>query len=95
MNTTGIIIRPILTEKATDMVQKNIYTFEVSPKANKNTIREALTVLYSVKVGDVAVQIRKGKEKRVGRRMQTKKVQDKKIAYVTVLEGTINLFPKP
>ncbi len=95
MNTTSIIIKPILTEKATGKSQKNIYTFEVSLKANKHTVKEALVRLYKVKVGSVTLLVRKGKEKKVGRRMRAKKQADKKIAYVTVTEGTISLFPKP
>ena len=36
----------------------------------------------------------KGKVKKVGKRQVEKKATDKKIAYVTVKKGTINVFPK-
>lgn len=92
---TAVIIKPILTEKATGMAEKNVYVFEVGARATKDSVREVLRSLYKVTVSKVAILKRKGKEKRVGRRMKAKREKDQKIAYVTVTEGTINLFPKP
>lgn len=94
MKTNIIIIKPVLTEKATGMSQKGVYTFEVDQSANKNSVKELLTKLYKVKISQVKMLVRKGKLKKVGRRMQTKKSTDRKYAYVTVTEGTISLFPK-
>ena len=92
---TPVIIKPLLTEKATGMSQKNIYTFEVGTKANKHSVKEALIKLYNVKIGNVTILVRKGKMKKVGRKMQPKKNANRKVAYVTVTEGTISMFPKP
>ena len=38
--------------------------------------------------------VRKGKKRRVGRRMKVKNMADKKIAFIKVSEGKIDLFPQ-
>jgi len=54
----------------------------------------AVESMFKVKVASVRISIRNGKEKRVGRKMQKVSKPDLKIAYVTVKEGTIDIFPK-
>ncbi len=89
-----VLIRPILTEKATNLVQNQVYMFEVDKKANKLQIKHALEKLYKVKVGEVKVMIRKGKEKKTGKKMKIKKMSDRKIAFIKLTEGKIDLFPQ-
>lgn len=89
-----VLIRPILTEKATNLVQSQVYMFEVDKKANKFQIKQALEKLYKVKTGKIKIMIRKGKEKKTGKKMQIKKMADRKIAFVKLIEGKINLFPQ-
>lgn len=89
-----ILIKPILTEKATNLVQNNVYMFEVDKKANKHKVRHAIEKLYKVKTGEVKIMVRKGKEKRVGKKGLLKKTSDKKIAFVRLIEGKIDLFPQ-
>ncbi|MFA6080938.1 MAG: 50S ribosomal protein L23 [Patescibacteria group bacterium] len=89
-----ILIRPILTEKATNLVQANVYMFEVDLKANKHQVKQALEKLYKVKTGEVKIMVRKGKEKRVGKKGLLKKTASKKIAFVKLIEGKIDLFPQ-
>ncbi|KKQ02141.1 MAG: 50S ribosomal protein L23 [Candidatus Roizmanbacteria bacterium GW2011_GWA2_36_23] len=89
-----IIVRPILTEKATNHTKNSTYMFEVNRHANAYQIKEALTKLYQVKIKDIRVLIRKGKEKRTGKRMKTKILPDIKIAYIVLKEGKFDLFPQ-
>jgi large subunit ribosomal protein L23 len=89
-----ILVKPILTEKATNLVQSKVYMFEVDKDANKNQIKQALEQLYKVKTGDVKVMIRKGKEKKVGKKGLLKKSPSRKIAFVKLVEGKIDLFPQ-
>lgn len=89
-----ILIKPILTEKATNLVQNNVYMFEVDKKANKHQVKQALEKLYKVKTGEVKIMIRKGKEKKVGKKGLLKKSSDRKIAFVRLVEGKIDLFPQ-
>jgi len=89
-----ILIKPILTEKATNLVQNKVYMFEVDKDANKHQIKQALEKLFKVKTGEVKVMIRKGKEKKVGKKGLLKKDASRKIAFVKLKEGKIDLFPQ-
>ncbi|MBI4009035.1 50S ribosomal protein L23 [Candidatus Roizmanbacteria bacterium] len=94
MKINEILLKPIITEKATNLSQKKVYMFEVHIKANKDQIGEALEKLYQVEVNDVKIMIRKGKVRKLGRRMSIKKMKDRKIAFVSLRKGEINLFPQ-
>jgi large subunit ribosomal protein L23 len=59
-----IMIKPIVTEKATALTEKrNVYTFRVSPDANKAQIKETVQGLYGVKVVSVNTMRYDGKRK--------------------------------
>ena len=94
MKITNIISRPLVTEKSTQLAQKKVYQFEVNANANKHQVAQTVEELFKVKVDRVRIAIRKGKEKRVGKKMMAKKREDVKIAYVTLSEGSIDLFPQ-
>lgn len=94
MQINEVLLKPVVTEKATNLANRKVYTFETHLKANKYQIREALEKLYPVKVKNVKVIIRKGKERKVGKRMAIKKLPDRKIAFITLKEGKIDLFPQ-
>ena len=88
-----IIYRPLITEKATRLLELNQYTFEVDPKATKPEIRSAIEQLFDVKVVGISTANPPQKTRRVGqfkgRRAQVKK------AMVTLAEGnSITLFPE-
>ena len=72
-----IILKPILTEKATKLSQFNKVVFEVTSKTNKNEIKGAVEKLFSVKVKSVNIINIKGKVKRfkgiLGKRNDIKK----------------------
>ena len=93
MQLNRVFIRPLMTEKGANLAKGGSYMFEVHMNSTKPQVRTALETLYKVKVKEVKLLIRKGKEKRAGRRMTTKQLPDKKIAVVTLKEGKIDLFP--
>ncbi len=65
---TKIILRPVITEKATILKEKfREVCFEVPPTANKSEIKKAVETLFKVKVESVRTQAKHGKERRVGR----------------------------
>lgn len=87
-----LIRRPLVTEKATILLEDNKYVFEVHPKATKPDIKAAIEQLFDVKVTKVNVQRPPAKKRRfgrfVGQRPQYKR------AIVTLAEGDeIVLFP--
>lgn len=66
-NFHDILVRPLITEKATDMMQEDKYTFVVPLKANKVEIRQAVEHVFKVKVLAVNTVRVMGKTKRMGR----------------------------
>ncbi len=81
-----VIQRPIISEKSTALAEiAGRYVFEVSLKANKQEIRDAVQRLFNVKVREVRTMIMHGKVKRVGR-FETTRSNWKK-ALVTLAEG--------
>ncbi|MDA1316450.1 MAG: 50S ribosomal protein L23 [bacterium] len=94
MNISEVIYKPVITEKSSQLSQKKVYAFEVNTQSDKDKIAQALETLYKVKIGSVKTIIRKGKTKKVGRKLIPKQRPDIKIAYISVLEGTIDLFPQ-
>lgn len=94
MRINNILIKPLLTEKTTSLVQKGVYVFVVNNKANKNKIKEGVEKLFKVKVAVVRLSVRKGKIRKVGKKMIPKKKPDRKIAFVKLSEGKINIFPQ-
>lgn len=94
MKINTVINQPLITEKSTQKASKGVYLFEVSKEANKDKIAKTVENLYEVKVKSVRISVRKGKIKRFGRKMKSKTMPDRKIAYVTLSKGAIDLFPK-
>lgn len=94
MKINSVLNQPLITEKSTQLAGKSVYLFDVSRDANKHQVARTVESLYDVTVKSVKMVVRKGKEKRVGRKMKTKQMPDRKIAYVTVSKGEIDLFPK-
>ena len=91
MNKFDVLIRPIITEKTTLLMQENKYTFQVPLNANKVEIRKAVESIFNVKVEKVATIRVLGKTKRMGRTQG--KRSDYKKAIVTLKAGeTIELF---
>ncbi|GIV97521.1 MAG: 50S ribosomal protein L23 [Herpetosiphonaceae bacterium] len=63
MNAYEIIIRPVITEKNTNLMELGKYTFEVAPGANKPMIKRAVEELFDVHVLDVNTMNVRGKRK--------------------------------
>jgi len=92
---TGIIFRPIVTEKLTNLQDKGIYAFEVDLDANKIEIARAVAKKFGVTVVGVRTMNYKGKTKtQMTRRGRFEgKTSHFKKAIVTLKEGDkINLF---
>ena len=93
----GVIVKPIFTEKQTDITYKfeNRYGFIVKPHANKVDIKNEIEALYNVHVVRVNTMRYEGKsETRYTKSgMVTGRKPSYKKAIVTLKEGeTIDLF---
>lgn len=94
MRIHDVIIKPLITEKALASGQQSVYVFQVATAASKHQVKEAIETLFKVEVGTIKTLLRKGKEKRVGRRGKIKVQPDMKKAYITVTKGSIDIVPK-
>lgn len=86
-----VIIRPVISEHSYDMMENNVYTFEVAKSANKIEIAKAIEEIFDVKVTKVNTLNVKSKPKRV--RYTMGRTRTWKKAMVTLAEGdSIELF---
>ena len=80
-----LILSPVITEKATNLSERNQVLFRVARHATKPQIKEAVEKLFDVKVKSVNTHLRKGKVKAfkgtVGEQSEVKR------AIVTLEEG--------
>lgn len=91
MEDRDILIRPIVTEKSTALMEQGKYTFRVSLAATKIQIRQAVEQIFKVKVQAVNTMRYEGKLKRMGRTQGRR--SDWKKAVVTLKPGeAIELF---
>lgn len=89
-NPHDVIIKPVVSEKAYNLIDHGQYTFVVAPDANKVQIKDAIEQIFKVKVESVNTQNRTGK--RVRTRTGWGKRNDTKRAIVTLKEGSIDVF---
>ena len=86
-----ILIRPLITEKSTRLIEQGQYTFEVHREANKIQIREAVEKTFNVKVKAVNTLNMPRKERRRGRTVGS--IPGWKKAIVTLQAGeSIDIF---
>ncbi|AFZ37577.1 50S ribosomal protein L23 [Stanieria sp. NIES-3757] len=88
-----LTIKPIVTEKATLLMEQNKYVFDVLPKATKPEIKAAIESLFDVTVTKVNTLRLPRRKRRVGRFLGYK--PQYKRAIITLQEGdSITLFPE-
>jgi len=91
MNPHQIVIRPLITEKNTNLMSLGKYSFQVDRNANKPQIKLAIEALFSVRVIAVHTMNVRGKLRRRGKDYGY--TADWKKAIVTLAPGDrIELF---
>jgi large subunit ribosomal protein L23 len=81
-----VLLAPQISEKATYLADKNNQViFRVAPDATKPEVKAAVELLFKVSVESVQIANVKGKKKRFGRHMGSRKGWKK--AYVRVKSG--------
>jgi large subunit ribosomal protein L23 len=70
LNPLSVLVRPLITEKATRLHGENKYAFQVQAHANKTQVKAAVEKGFDVKVTAVNIMVMKGKPYRArGNRM--------------------------
>jgi large subunit ribosomal protein L23 len=91
MDSSQIIIRPVVSEKSYVLATAGKYTFRVHPDAHKTQIRQAVEALFDVTVLEVRTSTVQPKPKRRG--YTAGRTRAWKKAVVQVAEGdTIPVF---
>lgn len=86
-----IIRRPVVTEKATKLMEQGRYVFAVDANATKPEIKQAIESLFKVKVVAVNTVSMPGKPRRLG--VFRGRTPEWKKAIVTLAKGqTIRVF---
>ncbi len=82
----SVLKAPVISEKSTIAAETNKqFVFNVQKQATKNQIKQAVELMFEVKVDSVRVLNVKGKKKRFGQTLG--KRSDWKKAYVKLKEG--------
>jgi large subunit ribosomal protein L23 len=82
----NVLIAPHVTEKTSMAMQNhNQYTFRVKRNATKTDIKQAVELMFEVKVKGVQIVNEPGKTRRFGRLVGH--TQDWKKAYVSLVQG--------
>ncbi len=84
-----VLIKPIVTEKITQLHEKGVYGFVVDKRANKVEIKKAIELMYGVNVNQVRTMNVRGKVKTrfTKRGVVTGRTRSYKKALVTVAQG--------
>ncbi len=67
LNVYDVLRRPIITEKSSGLQLHGKYVFEVSRRANKDQVKEAVETAFKVNVTAVNMVNVEGKKRRAGR----------------------------
>lgn len=90
-NPYDVIVRQLITEKSTNLVEKGKYTFEVKQGTNKIEVKQAVEAAFNVDVVDVNIINVRKKARRVGKYSGFRPAVRK--AIVTLAEGqTLDVF---
>jgi large subunit ribosomal protein L23 len=81
-----VLVEPLVSEKSARLADRaRQFVFKVVPDASKPEVRQAVELMFDVKVASVQLANVKGKVKRFGNRLGRR--ADWKKAYVTLQEG--------
>jgi len=83
MKAKDIILKPIITEKATLLVNNKTYSFWINKKATKIDVKRAIKSIYGAEVDTVRTSYQRSKD-RMLRKGPAQKRPELKKAYVTL-----------
>lgn len=90
MEARDVLKRPVITEKSSEAMAEDKYTFDVDTRANKTQVKISVEEIFDVKVESVNIINYKPKKKRMGRYQGYTNKRRK--AIVKLKEGSIDLF---
>ncbi|MHA8110107.1 50S ribosomal protein L23 [Lactobacillaceae bacterium Melli_B4] len=92
MESRDIILRPVITEATTALMDDKRYTFDVDVRATKTQVKKAIEDIFDVNVVKVNIMNLKGKKKRQGSFVGYTKKRRKAIVTLSDDSKEIQLF---
>jgi large subunit ribosomal protein L23 len=92
MHIRDVIIKPIITERTSLLMEEDKYTFQVAVNANKIQIKNAVEEIFDVKVAKVRTMRMQGKMKRMGVHIGRRPSWKKAIVSLTPDSKPIEIF---
>jgi len=93
MQINNILIKPVITEKATALHgQEGTYTFKVGLKVSKNQIKQSLKDTFDVEAYDIKTLVMPGKRKRVGKTARFGTTPMEKKAIFKLKKGKLDFY---
>lgn len=83
----AVLLRPRITEKSAQMTAQSVYTFDVSLRATKTDVAQAVRAVYKVVPEKIRMVRTPGKKVRLRTRRGTGSSSETKKAYVYLKEG--------
>ena len=90
MEARDILKRPVITEKSSEAMAEDKYTFDVDTRVKKTQVKITVEEIFDEKVESVNIMNYKPKKKRMGRYQGYTNKRRK--AIVKLKEGSIDLF---
>lgn len=87
-----VVVRPIISERSTDLAEHKKYVFKVAKNANKTEVKLAIEEIFDVKVDKVNIMNVVGKKKRRGADVGMTASSKKAIVTLTKDSKEIELF---
>lgn len=84
MNANDIIIRPVISEKSTGLMENRKYVFQVSRDANKLMVAHAMKELFGVTPMKVNIINMRGKNRRLRYRMGKRAAWKKAVVTLSI-----------
>jgi large subunit ribosomal protein L23 len=85
MNANDVLLRPVISEKTTEFLDRNKYVFQIPMKANKVMVSSAVKDIFGFRPEKVNIIVVRGKKKRL--RMKVGRTSAWKKAIVTLKPG--------
>ena len=94
MEARDVILRPVITEASTALMDQKKYTFDVDLRATKTQVKKAVEAIFNVKVVKVNIMNVRGKLKREGSFVGYTSRRRKAIVKLSKDSKKINIFNK-
>ncbi|GLB46607.1 50S ribosomal protein L23 [Philodulcilactobacillus myokoensis] len=92
MESRDVILRPVITESSTALMDDKKYTFDVDLRATKTQVKSAVEDIFNVNVVKVNIMNVRGKLKRQGRYVGYTKKRRKAVVTLSSDSNSIDIF---